>query len=50
MDETEVLLPEGSWKNLLGDAGTFGGWTLAEDLLSCFPVAALTRNGMEVRP
>jgi (1->4)-alpha-D-glucan 1-alpha-D-glucosylmutase len=49
MDETEVLLPEGSWKNLLGDAGTFGGWTLAEDLFSCFPVAALTRNGMEVR-
>lgn len=50
MEETEVLLPEGSWKNLLDDAGTFGGWTLAEDLFSCFPVAALTRNGMDVRP
>jgi len=47
MDETEILLPEGYWKQILCDGGTPGGWTVAAELFSSFPVAALVRDEAE---
>jgi (1->4)-alpha-D-glucan 1-alpha-D-glucosylmutase len=50
MDETEVLLPQGRWEHLLCGGQTFRGWTPAAELFASFPVAALAREGREVRP
>jgi len=47
LDETEILLPEGYWKQILCDGGTPGGWTVAAELFSSFPVAALVRDEAE---